>query len=604
MQKEIPTLIGMNKIISINCYIKIEKNGIEIKNKFLDNRDLLMMSINYNKYKYKNGNIIEAEIIEIRTKKNDLIFSFNKKDIIKINDKFSNDGKLTIIINKGKDKIIIFISKSTKELIDSFTNKLTNNNNNENNIKIKSNLNNSENIFINNIKNKKRQYHQQYAKIHNKNKINLKQNLNPNKIEPEKNEIFITLNDFPDYLTFIIFDYLDKKTLLSKISLLNHQIKSYCDYYINSTIIRDDTPNEIFNKILIRFKNSKQLIFGKAKNFKNQNIKNLNGNLKQLEFLDISQIENLNDYSIRSLFSRTKIEKITTLKLNFYLECLYSALIYIFEFYKNLNNLYILKNFDFTKQNLSNLSKFPKYYHNNIFKILNRILISKEHKINKLNIFIYNCIQIENNEIIFKNLIELNIDLLLISEIKNLKIFYFCNNIKNFKIGEIAIKNFEKNEPNLNFIEFNNNYDMNQLEQIDFDNDYIEIFSKIFFYMKNVEFICFGNFLNDEICKIISIYCKKLEGFNFKSKLITDEGIKLILQTNKNTIKEINLMECSRFLGNCFFELNNNNEFPINLNKAIFSISTHNFYHVINFLRNKNVKAQNYIKISNKQNIN
>ena len=271
MQKEIPISIGMNKIISINCYIKIEKNGIEIKNKLLDNRDLLMMSINYNKYKYKNGNIIEAEIIEIRTKKNDLIFSFNKKDIIKINDKFSNDGKLTIIINKGKDKIIIFISKSTKELIDSFTNKLTNNNNNnENNIKIKSNLNNSENIFINNIKNKKRQYHQQYAKIHNKNKINLKQNLNPNKIEPEKNEIFITLNDFPDYLTFIIFDYLDKKTLLSKISLLNHQIKSYCDYYINSIIIRDDTPNEIFNKILIRFKNSKQLIFGKAKNFKNQ----------------------------------------------------------------------------------------------------------------------------------------------------------------------------------------------------------------------------------------------------------------------------------------------------------------------------------------------
>ena len=59
-------------------------------------------------------------------------------------------------------------------------------------------------------------------------------------------------------------------------------------------------------------------------------------------------------------------------------------------------------------------------------------------------------------------------------------------------------------------------------------------------------------------------------------------------------------MGCSRFLGNCFFELNNNNEFPINLNKAIFSISTHNFYHVINFLRNKNIKTKNYIKISNK----
>ena len=596
MQKEIPVLIGMKKIISMNCYIKIEKNGIEIKNKLLDNRDLLEMSINFNKYKYKNGNLFEAEIVEIRTKKNDFIFSFNKKDIIKINDKFSIQGKLTIIINKGKDKIVIFISKSTKELIDSFTNKLINNNNNNNN-KNENVIKINENNFI--IKNKKRQFHQQYAKIHNKPQINLKQSLYY-KTEKKK-EIFISLNDFPDYLIFIIFDYLDKKTLLSKISLLNHQIKSYCDFYINSLIIRDDTPNEIFNKILMRFKNSKQLIFGKAKNFKNQNIKNLNGNLKQLEFLDISQIENLNDYSIRSLFSRTKIEKITTLKLNFYLECLYTALIYIFEFYKNLNNLFILKNFDFSKQNLKNLSKFPKIYHENIFKILNRILISEEHKIKKLNIFIYNCIKFENNENLFKNLIELNIDLLLINEIKNLKIFYNCNCIKNFKIGEIAIKNFIKNEPNFNLIELNNNYDMNNLDQIDFDNDYIEIFSKIFFYMKNVEFISFGNFLNDEICKIISIYCKKLEGFNFNSKLISDEGIKLILQNNKNTIKEINLIGCSRFLGNCFFELNDNNEFPNFLIKAAFSISTHNFYRVINFLRNKKIMAQNYIKISNKQ---
>ena len=250
MQKEIPVLIGMKKIISMNCYIKIEKNGIEIKNKLLDNRDLLEMSINFNKYKYKNGNLFEAEIVEIRTKKNDFIFSFNKKDIIKINDKFSIQGKLTIIINKGKDKIVIFISKSTKELIDSFTNKLINNNNNNNN-KNENVIKINENNFI--IKNKKRQFHQQYAKIHNKPQINLKQSLYY-KTEKKK-EIFISLNDFPDYLIFIIFDYLDKKTLLSKISLLNHQIKSYCDFYINSLIISDDTPNEIFNKILMRFKN-------------------------------------------------------------------------------------------------------------------------------------------------------------------------------------------------------------------------------------------------------------------------------------------------------------------------------------------------------------
>ena len=214
---------------------------------------------------------------------------------------------------------------------------------------------------------------------------------------------------------------------------------------------------------------------------------------------------------------------------------------------------------------------------------------------------------LNENDLIFKNLIELSFDLLMINHIKNLKIFSNCENLISFKIGDIIIKdNIVKNEPVFHYINLNeinqqlinnlNEQNINNLNQeIDFDNDYIDIFSKIFYKMKNLKKIEFGSFLTDDLCKLISIHLLNLEKVNFSSNYITDEGIKLILISCKN-IKELNLMNCLKFLGSCFFDIHSQ-DFPINLKKAQFSISTYNYYHVINFLRSKGIKAENYIKI-------
>ena len=615
-----PILVGFKKIIEFSAYIKLERNGIKIENKFLQQSNLVNLKINHNQYKYIDQSIKEIDALEIRSKKGDMIFHCNIKDIIKINDKFIYEGKLTLIIQIKEDKIILFISKSTKELLDAFISKITGKTPETKDLSSKNkNVNNSNNNNI--LLKNKRRFHELYAAKHNKNTYNNPKmriesnNYNNEKVinnllflknKNEKNKFII---DFPDYLLFIIFEYLSKKILLSKVSLLNKELKKYSDSYIESLIIRDDTPKESFNRIINRFKNLKDLTFGKAKNFKNQNLKYFNCSLHNLERLDISQIENLNDHSIKTLFSRMKGIKVQSIKLNYFLESLNSALLYANQFFKNLNELTLYRKPFLQDEKYLNekFIKFPKYYHINLFKTILNILNSREHKLKILNIFAFYMPNLNENDLIFKNLIELSFDLLMINHIKNLKIFSNCENLISFKIGDIIIKdNIVKNEPVFHYINLNeinqqlinnlNEQNINNLNQeIDFDNDYIDIFSKIFYKMKNLKKIEFGSFLTDDLCKLISIHLLNLEKVNFSSNYITDEGIKLILISCKN-IKELNLMNCLKFLGSCFFDIHSQ-DFPINLKKAQFSISTYNYYHVINFLRSKGIKAENYIKI-------
>jgi hypothetical protein len=615
-----PILVGFKKIIEFSAYIKLERNGIKIENKFLQQSNLVNLKINHNQYKYIDQSIKEIDALEIRSKKGDMIFHCNIKDIIKINDKFIYEGKLTLIIQIKEDKIILFISKSTKELLDAFISKITGKTPETKDLSSKNknvNKSNNNNILLKN----KRRFHELYAAKHNKNTYNNpKMRIESNNYNNEKviNNLLFLKNkneknkfifDFPDYLLFIIFEYLSKKILLSKVSLLNKELKKYSDSYIESLIIRDDTPKESFNRIINRFKNLKDLTFGKAKNFKNQNLKYFNCSLHNLERLDISQIENLNDHSIKTLFSRMKGIKVHSIKLNYFLESLNSALLYANQFFKNLNELTLYRKPFLQDEKYLNekFIKFPKYYHINLFKTILNILNSREHKLKILNIFAFYMPNLNENDLIFKNLIELSFDLLMINHIKNLKIFSNCENLISFKIGDIIIKdNIVKNEPVFHYINLNeinqqlinnlNEQNINNLNQeIDFDNDYIDIFSKIFYKMKNLKKIEFGSFLTDDLCKLISIHLLNLEKVNFSSNYITDEGIKLILISCKN-IKELNLMNCLKFLGSCFFDIHSQ-DFPINLKKAQFSISTYNYYHVINFLRSKGIKAENYIKI-------
>ena len=116
---------------------------------------------------------------------------------------------------------------------------------------------------------------------------------------------------------------------MTKVSLINRELKGISDNYVEKLTIRDDTPSQIFNKLLVRFKKIKTLVFGKAKNFKNEIIKNLDTTLKNLECLDMSQVQNLNDTMIKRLFSKTNVKRLTTLKMNYYLESLCIGYYYI-----------------------------------------------------------------------------------------------------------------------------------------------------------------------------------------------------------------------------------------------------------------------------------
>ena len=406
---------------------------------------------------------------------------------------------------------------------------------------------------------------------------------------------------FPDYLTFEILNFLDIKSLLWKVCLINKELKKICDSYIDKIKLKDDTPNEVFHRILSRFSYTRNLVLGKAKNFNNSNIKEMIGSLKYLQYLDISNLENINDKSIHRLLVKTKGVNIISLKLNAYLESLHTALCYCLSFYKNMTELSIINNkYTHNEKSLLSISQNTRYYRSDIMNTIIKLITSNIHKIKYLNLFIFNAIPSYNNIHInsfpFKNLLELNIDLIIIKEIKDLQILNQCEKLEKFKLGDIT---FQSNENKLSYIDIDkildeqSNIVENEGGEIDFENEPTEVFGKIFYYMKNMKEINFGNFLTNEICQLISIYFKQIEKIKISSEYIKDDAFKMILLNCKN-IKEIDLRGCDRFLGTCFLEVKDE-EFPKKLTKAKFSVQSYNFYHVTNFLINKGIKAENYI---------
>ena len=412
---------------------------------------------------------------------------------------------------------------------------------------------------------------------------------------------------FPDYLTYQIFQFLDIKSLLWKVSLINKELKKICDSYIDKVKLKDDTPNEVFHRILSRFSYTKNIILGKAKNFNNSNIKEMIGSLRYLQYLDISNLENINDKSIHKLLVKTRGINILSLKLNAYLESLHTALCYCLNFYKNMTELCLINNrFKPNEKDLQIVSQNTRYYRRELMETIIKLLKSNLHHIKKLYLFVFNGVtkytNIPVNSFPFKNLIELSIDLMIIKEVRELQIFNHCEKLEKFKLGEIAIQS----QTNiLNYIDIddilNKQFDIQEENEnegeIDFDNEPTEVFGKIFYHMKNLKEINFGNFLTNEICLLISVYLKKLEKITISSDSIKDDAFKQIL-INCKDIREIDLRGCERFLGDCFFEIRND-EFPKKLTKAKFSVQNYNFYHVTNLLINKGIKAENYI-ISNK----
>ena len=636
-------LVSTKTLIEMLSFLKIEKDGTEIKNTLLHPNIQQCIRIADNTYKYEEKEKkveIKTEFeIRIKNKEGKKIFSCELKDIYKIVDKQRSEGKLTILIEKDKSKYFIFLFKSTKEAIEHFLDKINvaknNINKNANAININTNINSIKSISTQNTsknisKNEnlikktnvynKRKFNELYKK--QKNDINIKrkkeinnsneiisldiQNLDLFKdIKRIKKQVSIPViylcEIFPDYLTFEILNFLDIKSLLWKVCLINKELKKICDSYIDKIKLKDDTPNEVFHRILSRFSYTRNLVLGKAKNFNNSNIKEMIGSLKYLQYLDISNLENINDKSIHRLLVKTKGVNIISLKLNAYLESLHTALCYCLSFYKNMTELSIINNkYTHNEKSLLSISQNTRYYRSDIMNTIIKLITSNIHKIKYLNLFIFNAIPSYNNIHInsfpFKNLLELNIDLIIIKEIKDLQILNQCEKLEKFKLGDIT---FQSNENKLSYIDIDkildeqSNIVENEGGEIDFENEPTEVFGKIFYYMKNMKEINFGNFLTNEICQLISIYFKQIEKIKISSEYIKDDAFKMILLNCKN-IKEIDLRGCDRFLGTCFLEVKDE-EFPKKLTKAKFSVQSYNFYHVTNFLINKGIKAENYI---------
>ena len=630
-------LICTKSLIEMLSFLRIEKDGTEIKNNLLQPNIQHCIRIVDNTYKIEEKKTeIKTEFeIKIKNKEGKKIFSCLLNDIYKIVDKQSNEGKLTILIEKEKQKYNIMIFKSTKEVIEHFLGKL---------LIIKNNLNKIPNLNSNSIKSPSTQNTSE-EKEKNKNKINIKKinvygkrkfnelykkqklDINLKRKKENNNDEFLSLNlknlnlykdldrikkevslpviylceIFPDYLTYQIFKFLDTKSLLWKVSLINKELKKVCDSYIDKVKLKDDTPNEVFHRILSRFSFTRNIILGKAKNFNNSNIKEMIGSLRYLQYLDISNLENINDKSIHKLLVKTKGVNILSLKLNAYLDSLHTALCYCLSFYKNMTELCVINNkFIPNEKNLQLVSQNTRYYRRELMETIIKLLKSNLHHIKKLNLFIFNGISsythIPINSCPFKNLIELSIDLMIIKEIKELQILNHCEKLEKFKLGEIVIQSHTNT---LNYIDIeeilDKQFDLQEENggEIDFDNEPTEVFGKIFYYMKNLKEINFGNFLTNEICQLIPVYLKNLEKITISSLYLKDIAFKQILISCKN-IREIDLRGSERFLGDCFFEISND-EFPKKLSKAKFSVESFNFYHVTNLLIKKGIKAENYI---------
>jgi len=485
-----------------------------------------------------DSNTFNKRIVYLNSSNNENIFIFEVKNIVKIIDKLISEGKITLMINLNQKNIInkdskttllnndnklsknnlsfdnqittlrqnyelenyiIFVSQSTKEILDNFlkyvknfqseynnNNKLIVNNNNDKNNKNKECSNNSNLIDLNDkadgkkiLSNcrfgQKRKYEEFYKNYENRNianninsinnsnytndvnskninnqtnikiprnprslntsVVNLNKNLdvnnkkflgfnNINSLENRKANRKFLIDNIPDLIISEVFEYLDKQSA-NNFSLINKQIKKLHDGFMENLELRADTPADMFGFILKRYENLRKLKFGKGKKIKNEVFKNLNSNLKNLICLDISEIDNLNESSITKILSKTKPKNLTSLKINFDINCLNAILSYIRCFTVKLEEMVITsQNLSYyfktveENENLFNLLSLNKIisfqYHNLLLDILKEKMYLRKFEVFLFNLSLVKTIILEveedkqNHDIKNTNLIENN----------------------------------------------------------------------------------------------------------------------------------------------------------------------------------------------------
>jgi hypothetical protein len=595
------------KHLEFTCYVRIERNGVEVKFKNANSTALSKVSIVEMTKKDGNAGAKNIFYVVIRNKDNEQYFIFEAGGVERWIDKFVGEGKLTILVSKGNEKSAVFLSKTTKDVLDNFTKRLSDVKNpkvaesSDINMAGVKKTNNTANP-TNNIKNeKKKQLAELYAK-----KIQPGQNAKLKKndgtvVKANSQQRKINLNELPNDLINFILDYIDRKSL-TKVSIVNRDFKNIFDTYIDRLVFRNDTPSNMFNVLLSRFKHLKHLGLGKGKYLKNENFKFFNVDLKQLAHLDISEVQNLNEASLTKLLSKTKNTMITSIKLNIYIDCLPVILRYINKFFINLEDLYIYPFYNHITTNVQ-CNKFEKllteveteyrFFNPELYKSITELFEKKKY-LNTFAVFFLNAPLI--NEKVFTNLNHLCIEILMIEKVKDLRVLSNLVNLTTFSLKEIVVLDFQtkKKLKKVNFdnlilyIDTEGSNSINSLS-LDFDNDYIENFVNIFSKMKKLTELTFGTFANKEIVKLISLYLKNLKGLKLNSNLVTDECLADVLMNCK--LEFLDLRGCNYIQGNCLVE----NDLPESLKNIKLSLMSYNFSTLISYLKSRGITAENYI---------
>lgn len=589
--------LQMKKLLEFSCYIKLEKNNMEIKTKNHSSNNLSKVFLYEISSKNDSNKILN---VNLKNSINESFYSFNINEIERTIDRLITEGKLTFIVNKNNERFVVFLSKTTKDILENFLKQLFILGRKEKEIGIikeEIKIIEKKNEVVNFKLNKKRKFQELYNNPNFKNEL-LEKKARKNldlvvDYLPKIKNMKIIFLDLPYDVKISIFEFVDRPSL-TKISLLNKESKSLFDNYIEKLELRPDTPTLMFNILLKRFSNLSNLSLGKAKFLKNENLKYFDVSLKNIKWFDISHIINLNDHSITKLFSKTKANKIKHLKLNFFLMSLYSALIYLNEFCHSLESLDIFSHYQLTKAEgiIKDLEQNNFLYHINEHKTLFDLLISKK-SLKSLNIFCLN-FKIIDSKNTFSNLRNLQINIIVIEKVKNLKILSNAINLENLKIKEICILDNRV----LNRVDFDNGNYLNLQEaeimmnnlSLDFDNDYLETFIQIFIKLRKLQVLELGHFVNGDIAKIISLHCKNLFELSLNSPYINDDHLKPILQ-NLTNLTYLDLKGCFSLQGSCFIDYD---PLPEKLKKIKTSITNFNAYNLMEFLKGKGITAENY----------
>jgi hypothetical protein len=572
---------------------------------------------------------------------NQRIYQLDTIQILRIIDKQIEQGKLTIIVKKFNDQIIVFFHKTTKEILDNFLNQIKKCK--QGNVEIidldidKKNGNQIPAIIENNKKRKFTNFYNNNANFSNfNNKIMNKSEKqitnivyqNPNiqagkKFKEQKSAIVpeiktkINLLTLPYCIHNLMLEYLDRNSLI-RLTLVNREAKNVFDSHIENLHFKDDTPSNMFFTLMKRFQqNLKEIYFNKARTIKNENFKNFILKLEKLEFLEISHLSKLNESSIKKLISRGTLPHLKGIKLNFNMESLFSALICLNQSFKELEKLDLYSPFSYKKLHIifDNLEKNSLIHNDSFYKLLSETLEAKK-MLNSFKIFILNFLQVPKacfgNSL--KKLLVLEIDILIVRRLSEIRIFGNADSLKSLKITEILVidkcgqetvinsNNFKAHYSRIDLETYHNminnyllsnsniidetNNQLNNLSLTDeFDNDYIEIFNSIFSKLQQLESLSLGQFVNPNLLKIISLYLKNLTNITISSNRISDEHFSLVLQ-NCVKLNYIDLRNSIYIYGNCFLD----NILPSNLKLIETSIESHNFHILAENLRIKGIK--------------